>query len=82
MSSLSQFILTWWPYYLGASASLAALYVLAVTGRLYCAAMYFGHWLAILKEEVMRPVRIIREILSRKGRHSRYWGERDPEDIF
>jgi len=82
MSSFSQFIITWWPYYLGASVFLAALYVLTVTGRLYCAAMFIGHCLAILKEEIARPLRIIREILSRKGRHSRYWGERDPEDIF
>jgi len=44
--------------------------------------MFIGHWIAILREEIARPLRIIREILSRKDRHSRYWGERDPEDIF
>jgi len=59
-----------------------ALYVGAATGRLYCAAMFIGHWMAVLREEIARPLRIIREVLSRKGRHSRYWCERDPEDIY
>jgi hypothetical protein len=56
----------WIFYWLCLSAFVAAIYVLTVRGQLYCAAMLVGHWWAVLKEEVCRPVRLIKEILGRK----------------
>lgn len=41
------------------------IYFLAVTGRLYCGALFLGHFWATLKEEVARPIRVIKKALKR-----------------
>jgi len=59
-------LLTWIVYWFLLAGFILAIYHLTVTGRLYCTAVYIGHAWAVLKEEVMRPVRVIKKALSRK----------------
>ena len=60
--STSTFLLCW----IGSIITILAIYILAVTGQLYCAALFIGHILATLKEEVARPFRVIRKALDRE----------------
>lgn len=62
MSTIQLFLFYW----AGACFIAAMLYILAATGRLYCAAVFIGHCWSILKDEVVRPLRVIKKALSRK----------------
>lgn len=73
----------WLMFWIGGTLLTVAVYILTVRGQLYCFAMFCGHGLAVLKDEVVRSVRVIKEALSRKEFNSKYPGhERDGEDIF
>lgn len=62
MPTIHIFLFCW----AGACFFTALIYILAANGQLYCTAVYIGHCWSILKEEVMRPVRVIRKALNRK----------------
>lgn len=59
-------LLTWIVYWFLLAGFILAIYHLTVTGRLYCAASYIGHAWAVLKEEVARPIMVIKKALNRK----------------
>lgn len=54
-------------YWLVSAGTLIGIYYLSVTGRLFCAFLFLGHAWEMLKEEVARPVKVIKDALSRKG---------------
>ncbi|HTI09164.1 MAG TPA: hypothetical protein VL832_11435 [Puia sp.] len=61
-------LIIWGAYWMGVSLLVLFAYILTVRGQFYCAAMFLGHVWATLKEEVCRPMRVIRKALSRKER--------------
>ena len=60
--SPAQFAIAW----LLAILTTVSVYYIVVTGKLYCAALFIGHLCRVLKEEIVRPLHIIRKALSRK----------------
>jgi hypothetical protein len=55
----------WILYWALIALFILTIYILTVRGQLYCAAIYVGHWWAVLKEEVTRSVGVIRKELDR-----------------
>jgi len=60
-----------------------ALWQSLIKGRLYCFYLFCGHGWQVLIEEIRRPIRVIREALSRKTFNDKFPGQqKDAEDIF